>query len=93
MIKIFFKICDLVIFVLLKYINKLQRQAQNYHDFTRAIRMNNILWYLQQLWQDMEIAVLSIGDEVPVTANRLPVCCLHLELIDILHFSQRLVQI
>lgn len=37
--------------------------------------------------------MILIGDEVPVTANRLPVCCLHLELIEMLHFSQKLVKI
>lgn len=52
--------------------------VQNYHDFIDAI-VQIISQYLQQLKQDMEIAVTSIGDKVPATANRPLVCCQHLE--------------
>lgn len=66
--------------------------VQNYHDFIDAIAQI-ISQYLQQLKQDMEIAVISIGDKVPAIANRPLVCCQHLESMKMLHCSQRLVEI
>lgn len=33
------------------------------------MNINYISWYLQQLWKDRDIAVISIGDKVTDTAS------------------------